>query len=99
MNHYTQDFSTNPKEEWELWFDRWYADTWCNDGSNWIGAESALVRLAYLEATRAANANEAATLIVILGQLGAGNKDGAEKMIRARLLKIQPPAQVGSKGT
>jgi hypothetical protein len=34
-------------------FERWYAETW-GDGSNWVGAESELVWLAYLEATRAA---------------------------------------------
>jgi hypothetical protein len=78
------------KEKWELWFERWYAETW-GDGSNWIGAESQLARLAYLEATRAAGANEAATLTAIWSQLDAGDKDGAVKMIRARLWKIQPP--------
>lgn len=77
-------------EEWELWFDRWYAETW-GDRSNWTGAESQLVRLAYLEAIRAAGANEAATLMAIWSQLDAGDSEGAAKMIRARLWKIQPP--------
>lgn len=78
------------KEPWELWFDCWYAKTW-GDGSNWIGAESQLVRLAYLEATRAAVADEAAVLAAIWSQIDAGDNKGAAKMIQARLLKIQPP--------
>lgn len=79
------------KEEWELWFDRWYTKT-CGDGSNWIGAESALVRLAYLEALRTAASDEFAGLSVVLSQIEAGDADGAAKMLLARMWKINPPS-------
>lgn len=78
------------KEEWETWFDLWYAKTW-GDGSNWIGAESSLVREAYLEALRAAGADEFATLSTVLSQIEAGDRDGAMKMLLARMRKINPP--------
>lgn len=79
------------KEQWEVWFERWYAETW-GDGGNWIGAEGALVRQAYLEALRVAAADEFAGLCAVLSQVEAGDAAGAAKMLLARMRKINPPS-------
>lgn len=65
-------------------FDLWYEKTW-EDGSNWIGAESALVEAAYYAGAHIADAETIAVLSTVLPQLEAGDTVGAIKMLLAYL--------------